>query len=1238
MWFRPSLPARPKTIRHVSGFSRRLLLERLEDRLVPSHSQVTSLTPSIVGVISITGLQTKASTSIALLSSANPSVFGQSVTFTATISNQGLTHSTPTGTVQFQIDGTNAGSPVNVQTTGGVTTASLSVSALAAGTHTVTAGYSGDTGFATSTGRLTGGQLINPAVTMTAVSSSAESSVFGQNVTFTATISVMVPGNGSPTGTVQFVIDGSAFGNPVNVGSSGGTSTASISTASLGVGVHTVKARYSGDGNFANSSADLTGGQIVDYVATTTAVSSSLNSPVFGQSVTFTATISVVAPGAGTPTGTVQFQIDGSNAGRPVTVSTSGGVTAASLSIATLSVGSHTISASYSGDGDVAPSTGGLAGGQAITKAGSSTAVSSAMSPSVTGQSVTLTATISVTAPGAGTPTGTVQFQIDGANVGSPVSVGTASGLTTASFSIATLMVGTHTIKANYNGDGSFAGSSGTLSGGQVVNKASTSTAVTSSGSLSVFGQSATFTATISVLTPGAGTPTGMVQFQIDGNNAGSPVSVTTAAGLTTASFSITTLAVGTHTITASYTGDGSFASSLGTSTNGQTVNKANTSTAVSSSASSSVFGQPVTFIATISILPPGAGTPTGTVQFQIDGNNVGSPVSVSATGGVTTASLTTATLAVGTHTITANYNGDGSFTGSRGTSSNGQTVNKASTSTAVSTSANPAVFGQSVAFTATLTANAPGSGVPSGTVQFQIDGNNLGSPVTLSGGQATSFTISSLAVNGHSIKVVYSGDTSFAASSGTMTQTVTQAATRTSVTSSVNASVFGQSVTFTATISVQSPGVGMPTGTVQFQIDGTNSGNPVSVSTSGGVTTALLSTAGLSVGTHTIRANYSGDTNFASSNGTLSGGQTVNRASTSSAVISSLNPAYFGQSVTFTATVSVFAPGAGTPTGTVQFQIDGSNTGNPVSVTTIGGVTTASLSTTALTVATHSIAAIYNGDGNFATSTGNLTGGEVVKPNGVTAALSSNPGILVIISDPGNNAITIKTIAPGMLRVSGDPATPPATPTRVNGTDYADFGLSSITGISIQFLNGNDKVAMTGFNVSGDILISAGSGTDTFTLDTLTAGNISLTATGADMVSLSFVAARKDLMIAVGAGTQSVAVKNTSALDLILRAHSKVNDNIHFNLESDTITNPGTGGLTLDDSRGAGNDGVVLSYLNIASQLAVTLSGGVNYLDADHVTASFGFIDGGEPNSGVNVYTDNGGNFGFFVYDFVGH
>src|SRR5207244_6039959 len=129
-------------------------------------------------------------------------------------------------------------------------------------------------------------------------------------------------------------------------------------------------------------------------------------------------------------------------------------------------------------------------------------------------------------------------------------------------------------------------------------------------------------------------------------------------------------------------------------------------------------------------------------------------------------------------------------------------------------------------------------------------------------------------------------GDTNFTTStSATLTQTVNQASTSTSLSSSTNPSVFGQSVTFTATVSATAPGAGTPTGTINFK-DGASSitGCGAQALAAGSATCSI---ATLSVGSHSITAVYSGDTNFTTStSATLT--QTVNKADTSTVVTSS--------------------------------------------------------------------------------------------------------------------------------------------------------------------------------------------------------------------------------------------------------------------------------------------------------------------------------------------------------------
>ncbi|HSU67730.1 MAG TPA: Ig-like domain repeat protein, partial [Tepidisphaeraceae bacterium] len=196
-----------------------------------------------------------------------------------------------------------------------------------------------------------------------------------------------------------------------------------------------------------------------------------------------------------------------------------------------------------------------------------------------------------------------------------------------------------------------------------------------------------------------------------------------------------------------------------------------------------------------------------------------------------------------------------------------GVVTTKASTTTALATSATPSTFGQSITFTATVSDTT--SGTPSGTITF-LDGSTQIGTGTLNGSGVATFITSALTAGSHSITAQYGGDANFASSvSSALAQTINKAATSTAVASSATPSTFGQSVTFTATVSDSMSA--SPTGTVSF-LDGST---VVGTGTLNGSGVATFTTSSLSVATHSITAQYGGDTNFASSqSGALS--QTV--------------------------------------------------------------------------------------------------------------------------------------------------------------------------------------------------------------------------------------------------------------------------------------------------------------------------------------------------------------------------
>ena len=275
----------------------------------------------------------------------NPSVSGQNVTFTAQVAAPGAGGAVPTGTVTFTVDGTPQ-SPVALNSAG---KASLKVSTLMAGVHSVVAVYSGDANYAAANSpALT--QTVNQAATTVTLTSSVNPAVYGQSVAFNAVVLAASPGAGTPTGTVTFTVNGTAQ-SPIPL-DSGKSATLKLST--LTPGQYTVTASYSGDPNYtASSSSSPALTETVGQASTTVSLGSSANPSTAGGTIAFTVTVAATGPGSGSPTGTVTLIIDGV-AQAPVTLGTGKSVT---IKISTLSHGSHSITVSYSGDPDFAAST-----------------------------------------------------------------------------------------------------------------------------------------------------------------------------------------------------------------------------------------------------------------------------------------------------------------------------------------------------------------------------------------------------------------------------------------------------------------------------------------------------------------------------------------------------------------------------------------------------------------------------------------------------------------------------------------------------------------------------------------------------------------------------------------------------------------------------------------------------------------------------------------------------------------
>ncbi|MBA3654056.1 MAG: Ig-like domain repeat protein, partial [Actinobacteria bacterium] len=294
------------------------------------------------------------------------------------------------------------------------------------------------------------------------------------------------------------------------------------------------------------------------------------------------------------------------------------------------------------------------------------TSLTQSNSTSVTGEDVTLTATVAAATPSAidlahgahkpGNPAGSsIEFLVDGGSIASAV-VDEATGRAVLHWTI--LSGGTHTIKARFLTDGNYDTSPDSAAISHTVTKGEATNTLTQTSATTVFGQPFDLKATVAAVAPSTGIPSGAVTFTDTTTASALGAPALNGGSPDVASLTTSALGVGSHSVTAAYAGDGAFNPKTSSPIT-HTVNKATTAaTLTSPTANPTTLGHPVTFNAAVAVVAPGAGTPTGAVQFNDGATTLGPPVPLSGTA----ATLTTSTLGGGVHSITATYLGDANF------------------------------------------------------------------------------------------------------------------------------------------------------------------------------------------------------------------------------------------------------------------------------------------------------------------------------------------------------------------------------------------------------------------------------------------------------------------------------------------------------------------------------------------------------------------------------------------------
>jgi hypothetical protein len=352
-------------------------------------------------------------------------------------------------------------------------------------------------------------------------------------------------------------------------------------------------------------------------------------------------------------------------------------------------------------------------------------------------------------------------------------------------------------------------------------------------------------TLTATVISTG-GLPGGTVTFEQGATTLGT-ASVNTSTQVAT--FTTSSLAVGTDSIIAVYGGTDGFVPSTSAVIKETIVPvPLATTTTLASLPASPTFGQTVTLTASVTAT---SGSPSGTVVFQDGSTTLGTATINSTTHKAT---FKTTALLLGTNSLTAAYEGTKGFVAGT-SSSDGITVAPATTATALKSSATSDPFGKAITLTATVT--SPGDS-PGGTVTFLDGATTLGTASVNTSTHVATLTTSNLTVGANSLTAVYGGTSSFISStSSAVNVTVAADATTTKLASSPNPGTLGQVITLTATVTSTS---GSPGGTVTFlQGSATLGTAPVNTATH----IASITTSSLPAGTNSLTAAYGGTTGF---------------------------------------------------------------------------------------------------------------------------------------------------------------------------------------------------------------------------------------------------------------------------------------------------------------------------------------------------------------------------------------
>ncbi len=402
----------------------------------------------------------KTATSLTLAASPPSVIVGETVWLTATVTPVEYVAGMPTGTVTF-----TSGSLTKTGTLNADGWVTVTTDALPLGAHSITATYSGDASYGSSSANVT--ELVSaPSSISTRIDlvASPAATIVGQPVWLTATVTPSAWDFGNPSGTVTLMLtDPQGNKSTLFSGTLPEAGWVGFTTVSLPEGLNKLTAIYSGDEHYSASISTVVFeevGQVPGKIPTSLALDASPTTSLFGQPVWLTATVTPAQWTFGNPTGTVTFTSGNVSVTAPL--STGQYADWVTVMIASLPQGSNTITATYSGDNHYASSSATVVETVNSLDIETTNVLVSSPSPSAFGETVAITVTIVPSLWGYGTPEGPVTVTSGSLTLTGTLTDGWVTFLTSA------LPPGNNAITATYGGSSIFKASTATVT--QVVN------------------------------------------------------------------------------------------------------------------------------------------------------------------------------------------------------------------------------------------------------------------------------------------------------------------------------------------------------------------------------------------------------------------------------------------------------------------------------------------------------------------------------------------------------------------------------------------------------------------------------------------------------------------------------------------------------------------------------------------------------------------------------------------------